>query len=279
MPMRRSGNRSSVPFRMRSVHASAAAVHRNTDSSGGTPKSSGCVYHASSNGRRWSATWNTGVTPVLDEGAPDRIVRRVRQRAAVDERGRDHREAAHHRARVARARPSTSPRRAASRARPGARGPRRPSTTDAHQRFHAVMFAVSARQVGVERAFPREPEVREHHRFVDAHDRQSVGARSRVPVVARKSLVVARPRPGARRECVRGGRRARDVWPGYCTSTGKIDRVPPAQPRVARARRPRCAGRRRGSRDRCGRARSCGSRTDADRSRSPGQSPSHVPLA
>jgi hypothetical protein len=28
MPIRRSGSRSSVPFRMRSVHASAAAVHR-----------------------------------------------------------------------------------------------------------------------------------------------------------------------------------------------------------------------------------------------------------
>ena len=63
IPIRRSGTRSSVPLRMRSVHASAAAVHKKIDSSGGNPPSSGTEYHTSSNTRRWSATWNTGVTP------------------------------------------------------------------------------------------------------------------------------------------------------------------------------------------------------------------------
>ena len=51
-PMRSSGMRSSVPLRMRSVHASAAAVQRKIDSSGGSPPSSGTEYQTSSNTRR-----------------------------------------------------------------------------------------------------------------------------------------------------------------------------------------------------------------------------------
>ena len=57
-----------------------------------TNASGGSVYHASSNGRRWSATWNSGRHAVLDERAPDRVVVGMRERPAVDERGRDHRE-------------------------------------------------------------------------------------------------------------------------------------------------------------------------------------------
>ena len=92
IPMRSSGRRSSVPLRMRSVHASAAAVQRKIDSSGGSPPSSGVgvpdvVEHPALIGdvehRRHA---------VLDERAPDRVVIDVRERTAVDERGRDHRE-------------------------------------------------------------------------------------------------------------------------------------------------------------------------------------------
>ena len=54
-------------------------------------------------------------------------------------------------------------------------------------------------EVGVERALPQQPEVREHHRLVDAHRGELLGARGRVPVVARELVVVARTRrePGA----------------------------------------------------------------------------------
>src|SRR6478672_3201889 len=52
IPIRRSGKRSSVPLRMRSVHASAAAVQRKIDSNGGSESSVGAEYHTSSNTRR-----------------------------------------------------------------------------------------------------------------------------------------------------------------------------------------------------------------------------------
>ena len=92
MPMRRSGKRSSVPLRMRSVHASAAAVQRKTDSSGGTTKSSGCVYQRVVERAALVGDVEHGRDAVVDERAPDRVVIGMRERPAVDERGRDHRE-------------------------------------------------------------------------------------------------------------------------------------------------------------------------------------------
>ena len=92
MPMRRSGMRSSVPLRMRSVHASAAAVQRKTDSSGGRTKSSGCGVPRVVERAALVGDVEHRRHAVVDERAPDRVVIGMRERAAVDERGRDHRE-------------------------------------------------------------------------------------------------------------------------------------------------------------------------------------------
>ena len=213
MPMRRSGKRSSVPFRMRSVHASAAAVHRNTDSSGGRPKSSGCVYHASSNGRRWSATWNTGVTPLSTNARQIAVVRRVRQRTTVDERRRDHREP-HAIAREPRQLGREPVRVPQRHMRDGmhpagavGRDGRAPAVPRGHVRGERG-------EVGVERALPRgarssgtpSPRRRPSGR---AARRARTRPSSRAEVVRRSST-----RRAIRRGCVRGGRRAPRSDPG-----------------------------------------------------------------
>ena len=81
---------------------------------------------------------------VLDERAPDRVVIGVRERTAVDERGRDHRElhAVALEPRELRAQPRGVAQRHVRDRMHAA--PARRSRPDAHQRFHAVMFAVSA---------------------------------------------------------------------------------------------------------------------------------------
>ena len=54
------------------------------------------------------------------------------------------------------------------------------------------MLAVSDAEILVERALPQQTEVREHDGLVDAHLGETIGARRRVPVVAREVVVVAR---------------------------------------------------------------------------------------
>ena len=92
IPMRSSGSRSRVPFRMRSVHASAAArpeedrlERRKAAVVGhGVPH---VVEHAALIGdveHRRDA--------VVHERAPDPVVVGMRKRTTVDERGRDHRQ-------------------------------------------------------------------------------------------------------------------------------------------------------------------------------------------
>ena len=267
MPMRSSGMRSSVPLRMRSVHASAAAVQRKIDSSGGRPPSSGTEYHTSSNTRRWSATWNTGVTPCCTNARHKRVVVGVRERAAVDERGRDHREVyagalelgelAGEPLLVAQREVRDRVHTAAAVGDDGAA----PAVPRAH-------VGGERRQVLVERALPEQPEVGEHHRLVDAHLGELVGARRRVPVVARQDLVVVRQRwqPGA------------DALAPVAELAGQagmlhVDRAEPAvgapaQPRIAEVVVDDARARRRGGSGRCGRARSSASRRGAGRNRS-----------
>ena len=74
------------------MHASAAAVQRNTESSVETNESGGSVYHAVV--ERTALVGDVEHRPhaVLDERPPDRIVIGMRERSTVDERGRDHRE-------------------------------------------------------------------------------------------------------------------------------------------------------------------------------------------
>jgi hypothetical protein len=143
IPSFNSGIRSNTPLRMRSVAPSAPGTHKNTDSIGATNESSGSVYQPSPNGRRWSATWNTGVTPCSTKAC------QIASWSGCDS-GRPSTSAG---AIIASRTPSRSSRassansHALSRSVQCATGCTRPPpsvTTVAHQRFHAVMFAVSA---------------------------------------------------------------------------------------------------------------------------------------
>ena len=246
MPMRRSGKRSSVPFRMRSVHASAAAVQRNTDSSGGRTEVVGLRVPRVVERAPLVGDVEHGRDAVVDERAPDRVVVGMRQRPAVDERGRDHREPHAIARRGAPARRVSQPRVAQRHVRDRMHlAARRRSTTDAHQRFHAVMFAVSAPRSASSVRSHSEPEVREHDRLVDAHLGELRRRARRRPSsrAAARRRSSTRPASPARMRSRRSP--SSDVWPGIL----HVDRLqidgPASAATDSRARRPRCAARRR----------------------------------
>ena len=142
----------------------------------------------------------------------------MRERTAVDERGRDHREVhagAFEVGQLAREPRVVAQRHVRDRVHAAATvgGDRRaPTVPRGHVRGERA-------EVLVERALPEQPEVREHDRLVDAHLGEPIGARRRVPVVARQVVVVARlgRQPGAD-ALAPVAELARE--PGCCTSTG-----------------------------------------------------------
>ena len=171
---------------------------------------------------------------VLDERAPDRVVVGMRERPAVDERGRDHRElhAVALEPRELGARAS-----AASRSVTCATGCTRPRAVGRDRSAPTVPRGHVRGERGRGRRRACAPTAARSSGTRPPRRRPSSASRSararRVPVVARQLVVVARLGAAGRRGCVRAGRRARDVWPG----TLHVDRaelaVAPRQPRVA----------------------------------------------
>ena len=122
----------------------------------------------------------------------------MRERTAVDERGRDHREVHARAFEVGEL--AGEPRVVAQRQ---VRDRMDAAATVGHHRRAPTVPRSHVRgeraEVLVERAFPEQAEVREHHRLVDTHRGEPVGAGGRVPVVAGQVFVVARlgRKPGA----------------------------------------------------------------------------------
>ena len=144
----------------------------------GRTRRPGRVYQASSNGRVWSATWNTGVIAVLDERGPDPVEVRVRERLPVHHGRRDHRQpdaAGRERRQLL---PPPSRGRAARDARPDAAVPALRSTTVVHHRFHAAHVREHRGRRAGELALPEQSVVREQHRLVQAAGRASRSRRA-----------------------------------------------------------------------------------------------------
>ena len=217
---------------MRSVHASAAAMSEEHRLEHRHAASSPSVYHASSNGRGWSATWNTGVMP-CSTNAPRRG------------RGRD----------ATAARPSTSAGAIIASRTPGgleraqlrvepveiaqrrcATGMQTPRAVGDDRRAPAVPRAPCSRSSAgndrLERAFPQQPVVREQDRLVDAEvgepgARAPPGSSGRRAAGRRSACRAARrgARPGAggrwswcrRAAAPRRARGARRATPARCS--------------------------------------------------------------
>ena len=172
------------------MHASAAAVQRNTESSVDTNGVGRIRVPRVAERAALVGNVEHRRDAVLHERAPDRVVVRMRQRATVDERRRNHRQV--HAVPLESFELGCEPLCVAqSEVRDGMHLAAPVGAYRAAPPVPCSHVRVQRGEIGVERALPHQTEVREHHRFVHAHHLETVGACGGIPVVARQLVVVA----------------------------------------------------------------------------------------